>query len=47
VVSADDKRVTRLNLIRDLLARLACPETDKHLAAADPGIVVPYAEAQA
>lgn len=47
VVRADDKRVTRLNVIRDLIARLACPETDKHLATPDLSIVFPYDEAHA
>lgn len=47
VVRADDKRVARLNLIRDLIARLACPQTDKHLAVPDLGVVFPYDEAHA
>lgn len=47
VVRADDKRAARLNLIRDLIARLACPETDKHLAFPDLGVVFPYDEAHA
>jgi polyphosphate kinase 2 len=47
VVRADDKRVTRLNLIRDLIARLACPETDKHIAVPDSGVVFPFDEAHA
>jgi polyphosphate kinase 2 len=47
VVRADDKRVARLNVIRDLIARLACPETDKHLAVPDRGVVFPYDEAHA
>lgn len=42
VVRADDKRAARLNVIRDLLVRLACPETDRHLATPDPGIVFAY-----
>ena len=47
VVRADDKRAARLNFIRDLIARLACPETDKHLAVPDLGVVFPYDEAHA
>jgi polyphosphate kinase 2 len=47
VVRADDKRVARLNIIRDLVARLACPETDKHVAVPDRGIVFPYDAAHA
>jgi polyphosphate kinase 2 (PPK2 family) len=42
VVRADDKWATRLNVIRDLISRLACPETDKHLASPDRNIVFPY-----
>lgn len=42
VVHADDKRAVRLNVIRDLLSRLACPETDKHLASPDRSIAFPY-----
>jgi len=47
VVRADDKRVARLNVIRDLIARLACPETDKHVAVPDLDVVFPYDEAHA
>jgi polyphosphate kinase 2 len=47
VVRADDKRSARLNVIRDLLARLACPETDKHLAVPDREVVFPYDETRA
>jgi polyphosphate kinase 2 len=45
VVHADDKRVARLNVIRDFIARLACPQTDKHLATPDLNIIFPYDEA--
>jgi polyphosphate kinase 2 len=45
VVRADDKRLARLNVIRDLISRLACPQTNKHLAVPDPTIVFPYDEA--
>ncbi|MFI5012272.1 MAG: polyphosphate kinase 2 [Hyphomicrobiales bacterium] len=47
VVRADDKRSTRLNVIRDLLSRLACPETDKHFAVPDPEVIFAYDEARA
>ena len=47
VVRADDKRKARLNVISDLLARLACPETDKHLAVPDPTIVFRYDKTRA
>jgi polyphosphate kinase 2 (PPK2 family) len=42
VVHADDKKAARLNVIRDLISRLACPETDKHLASPDRRIVFPF-----
>ena len=45
VVRADDKHIAHLNVIRDLLARLACPKTDKHLAVPDLNVVFPYDEA--
>jgi len=41
VVRADDKRTARLNVIRDVIARLACPETNKHLAVPDLNVVFP------
>ena len=47
IVRADDKHSTHLNVIRDLLSRLACPETEKHLAMPDPNVVFPYDEAHA
>jgi polyphosphate kinase 2 len=47
VVRADDKRRTRLNVIRDLLSRLECPDVDKHLAVPDPEILFAYDEALA
>jgi polyphosphate kinase 2 len=45
IVRADDKHAAHLNVIRDLLARLACPKTDKHLAVPDLSVVFPYDEA--
>ena len=47
VVRADDKRVARLNVMRDVIARLACPQTDKHVAVPDLNVVFPYDEAHA
>lgn len=47
VVRADNKHTARLNVIRDVLARLACPQTDKHLAVPDLDVVFPYEEAHA
>lgn len=45
VVRADDKHSARLNVIRDLLMRLSCPETDEHIAVPDRSIVFPFDEA--
>lgn len=45
IVRADDKHIAHLNVIRDLLSRLACPKTDKHLAVPDLNVVFPYDEA--
>src|SRR6516162_7464653 len=42
IVRANDKRAARLNVIRDLISRLACPETDKHQASPDRSVVFPY-----
>ncbi|MEQ1613781.1 MAG: polyphosphate kinase 2 [Hyphomicrobiaceae bacterium] len=47
VVSADDKRSARLNIVRDLLSRLACPETERHLASPDLSVVFAYDKAHA
>jgi polyphosphate kinase len=45
VVRADDKHVAHLNVIRDFLSRVSCPQTDKHLATPDLDVVFPYDEA--
>jgi len=42
VVKADNKRLTHLNVIRDILSRVECPEKDKHLCIPDPEIVFKY-----
>lgn len=47
VVRADDKHQARLNIIRDLLARLACQATNKHLAAPDLNCIFSHDEAHA
>lgn len=47
IVRADDKHLAPLNIIRDLLSRLVCPKTDKHLAVADLNVAFPYDEAHA
>jgi polyphosphate kinase 2 len=44
VVQADDKKATRLNVIRDLLSRVDCPDKDEHEATPDREIVFPYHE---
>ena len=45
VVRADDKRQARLNLIRDLLARLNYPGADEALLTPNPNIVFAYDDA--
>ena len=45
VVRSDDKRQARLNLIRDMLARLTYPGADKTLLTPNPDIVFAYDEA--
>ena len=47
MVRADDKRIARVNVIRDLISRLACPATDKHLAVPDRKVVFGYDKAHA
>ncbi|TXH04480.1 MAG: polyphosphate kinase 2 [Nevskiaceae bacterium] len=42
VVQADDKKAARLNVIRDLVQRIECPDRNKHLATPDRRIVRPY-----
>jgi polyphosphate kinase 2 len=42
VVRADDKKATRLNVIRDLLSRVDCPDKDEHAATPDREIVFPF-----
>ncbi|MEC9364725.1 MAG: polyphosphate kinase 2 [Pseudomonadota bacterium] len=47
VVRADDKKLARLNVIRDLVQRIDCPDRSQHLEAPDPEIVRPYADVSA
>jgi len=42
VIHANDKKLTHLNLIRDLLSRLNYPEKDKRILKTDPKIVVTW-----
>ena len=42
VVRADDKKRTRLNVIRHLMSRVECPDKDQHAARPDPKIVFSY-----
>ena len=44
IVQADDKRSTRLNVIRDLLNKLAAPDNDESLCVPDPEVVLRYHE---
>jgi polyphosphate kinase 2 len=45
VVRSDEKRQARLNLIRDLLARLGYPGADESLLTPNPNVVFAYDEA--
>lgn len=45
VVRADDKRLARINLIKDLLMRLHYDEKDEAALLIDPDIIFPYSEA--
>jgi polyphosphate kinase 2 len=47
VVHADDKKRARLNVIRDLIGRVDCPDVGKHRGRPDPEIVFPYDKAHA
>lgn len=42
IVKADNKRLARLNIIRDLLSRVECPDSDEHYCNPDRAIVFPY-----
>lgn len=42
VVRADDKHRARLNIIRDLIGRVDCPELRKHRGVPDPEIAFAY-----
>jgi len=45
VVRADDKKRARLNVIRDLMSRVACPDKDEHAAIPNSEIVFPFSDA--
>ena len=45
VVRADDKRLARINLIKDLLMRLHYDEKDEAALLIDPDIIFPYSDA--
>jgi polyphosphate kinase len=42
IVKADNKRNTRINIIKDILSRVECPERDKHLSLPDADIIFKY-----
>jgi hypothetical protein len=44
LVRADDKKLARLNVIRYLLSRVACPDKDRHLAQSDLDSVFDHTE---
>ena len=45
IVNADNKKTARLNIIRDILSRLECPDKDQDLCIPDPEIIVAYRDA--
>ena len=47
IVRANDKHVAHLNVIRDLLSRVACPDANKHFTVPDRNVVFSYDEAHA
>ena len=44
VVRADDKHQARLNVIRDMLARVPAPDVARRLARPDPRVVREFSE---
>ncbi len=42
VVRADDKRLTRIEVIKDVLSRLGYPDKDEDLCSPDPRVVFPF-----
>ena len=42
IVRADNKKLARLNIIRDMLSRIECPDRDEHLCIPDPEIVFTF-----
>jgi hypothetical protein len=43
IVHANDKPLTRLNVIKDMLSRLDYADKDERLILSDPQIVTPFA----
>jgi polyphosphate kinase len=46
IVKADDKKVARLNVIKDILSRVECPDRDEHLCSPDHNIIFQYEKSQ-
>tara|TARA_R110000772_G_scaffold172797_1_gene284682 strand:+ start:4007 stop:4747 length:741 start_codon:yes stop_codon:yes gene_type:complete len=44
IVKASDKKIARLNVIRDILSRVECPDRNEHLCIPDLNIVMMYDE---
>jgi len=42
IVKADNKRIAQLNVIKDILSRVKCPDKDEHLCMPDPNVVFKY-----
>ncbi|MDF1645001.1 MAG: hypothetical protein P1U80_12550 [Pseudomonadales bacterium] len=46
IVNADNKKHSRLNVIRHLLSVVDCPDQDQHLAKSDTKVVFPFSKEQ-
>ena len=42
IVKANDKRKTRVNVIKDLLSRVECPRSEEHTHATESDLIFPY-----
>ena len=42
IVKADNKKIARINVIKDILSRIECPEKDEHICRPDTDIILKY-----
>jgi polyphosphate kinase 2 len=42
IVNADNKKITRLNIIRDILSRVDCPDKSKHMEMPSADVLLEY-----